>query len=145
MEIVQFGPLTVVGSKVTADWKGLWVEMPKAWRAFLARRNEIKHRASDRFVDISLSEEEGEYNQLIGAEVSAVEDIPADMIAVEIPAQKYVHEHHMGPAAEIAATFGKMYAWARENHLAVDTFKVDIGYTFDGKESEHDLYVRIAE
>lgn len=38
----------------------------------------------------------------------------------------------------------KMYDWAEENGLSPDDFKIDIGYTLDGNESAHELFVRIS-
>lgn len=51
---------------------------------------------------------------------------------------------HAFRIAGIAATFGAMYAWAREQGLAVSEFRIDVGYTPSGVETEHDLYVGLS-
>lgn len=143
MKIVQKAPFKVVGIKVVANWEDLWVEMPKAWQKFISRHQEIQRRVSKTFIDISLDKEGQTYTQLIGSEVSDFEAIPEGMVGIEIPAQTYIHYRHEGPVKEIAASFGKMHAWADENRYAVDDFKVDIGYTEEGQEQEHDLFIRL--
>ena len=143
MKIIERAALTVVGIPVHAAWTELWTEMPKAWRVFIARHAELEGRVSDRLLDISLEKRGERYSQLIGAEVASVGVVPAGMISVEIPAQRYIHHQHRGPTAGIAVSFGAIYDWARDNGHAADDFKLDVGYTAFGDELEHDLFVRI--
>lgn len=141
MEIVEKEALIVVGLPVTARWQDLWVEMPRAWRELLARHAEIEHPKGGIFVDVSLEKVGDQYLQLVGAQVSRVDQIPSGMRAIEIPAQQYVHHKHVGPVAGIAETFGKIYDWAQQNGHAAGDFKIDLGYTLQGDEIEHDLHV----
>lgn len=143
MEIVELDELTMVGDPVRAGWRELWVEMPKAWQHFIARHHEIEVRNGVTFADVSLEKVDDAYLQLISARVSRVQRIPDGMRAVEIPAQPFIHFKHVGPVTEIAASFGKMYEWARENGHAAGDFKVDFGYTAEGDERAHDLYVAL--
>lgn len=143
MEIVELEALTVVGLPVRARWQELWVEMPKAWREFAAKHTAIEYRSSDTFIDVSLEKSGDEYLQLICTRVSRVGRVPNGMRAIEIPAQRYVYYRHVGPARTIAESFGKMYDWAREYGHPVGEFKVDIGYTLQGDETEHDLYIGV--
>lgn len=139
MQIVQRDALTVVGLPVRASWQDLWTVMPARWKQFVARAHEIAHRVDEVFVDASLDQKDGEYRQLICAEVSQVEELPEGMIAVEIPGQSYLHHQHTGSLAGIADTFGAIYAWAEERGLAASSFKLDVGY--GAGDRAHDLYV----
>lgn len=141
MKIVEHPAMLCVGIAVRADWRSLWTEMPRAWRRLFARRGDIEHRQGDVFMDISLDKRGDEYLQLVCARVSRADYVPDGMRAVEVPAQSYVYHRHRGPAAGIAESFGRMYAWARESGYDAGEFKLDIGYTPQGDERPHDLYV----
>lgn len=144
MELVTRQGFKVVGIRVVADWEGLWVEVPRAWAAFIERHEEIGRRAGGGFIDLSQGEKGGEYTQLICAEVEEFGEIPAGMVGLEVPTGRYIRHRHEGSVQEIAASFGEMYAWAREHGVAAGAFKVDQGYTKDGREQGHDLYVGVA-
>lgn len=135
--------MIVVGLRVQADWQDLWRTMPQAWRELIARSSEIPHRVSDTLMDVSVCVDCGNYTQLIGAAVEQTGDIPSGMSAVHIQPATYLYARHSGPVTEIAKTFGRMYEWARANSVDLDEFKLDEGYTAEGTEQEHDLYVRV--
>ncbi len=141
MHIVEMGPMTVVGIPVRARWEELWVKMPQVWREFRARYTEIEHRYSDGLIDVSLDQNADEYLQLVCARVTKGSQVPKGMRMIEIPSQRFVHHRHVGPVKEIAEGFGKMYQWAIEEGHPAGEFKIDIGYTVNGNEIEHDLYV----
>lgn len=141
MEIIERDALTVVGLPVRATWETLWTEMPKAWQQFIDRHTEIAHPVGETFVDVSLDKNGDEYLQLVGAPVTQVTRIPEGMHAIEIPAQPYIHHRHVGPTTGIADTFGRMYDWAEQHGHDAGTFKLDVGYTAEGDEREHDLFV----
>ena len=143
MEIVQKDAFKVVGIKVVADWENLGVEMPEAWQKFISRHTEIKHKVNNVFINVSLARDGDVYTQLICSEVSAFADIPQGMVPVELPGQAYIHHRHVGPVNDIATSFVRMYQWADDNGHAVDEFKLDIGYTSDGREQEHNLFIRV--
>lgn len=144
MTLVDRGPMTVVGLPIRAVWDDLWTEVPKAWETLFARLAEIQHRLDDRLIDVSLTKTGNEYLQLVGAHVSQVRRIPEGMCAVSIPPHRFIYNRHVGPVQDIAESFGTMYAWAREHAHSAGAFKVDIGYTVDGDELEHDLYIALA-
>jgi len=143
MELVHRPGFVAVGLRVEADWKGLWREMPAAWRELHERAGEIRHRATDVLMDISVSVDCGCCTQLIGAEVAHADDVPDGMTAVHVPAGTYLHTRHTGSLPEIAETFRRMYEWGHKNGVRLDEFKVDSGYTAGGAEPYHDLYVRV--
>ncbi len=131
----------VIGLPVHATWQALWTEVPRTWEEFVGRRAEVDDAIGETFIDVSLDQTGDEYLQLVGLEVSRVDCIPAEMLAVEIPAQRYVFHKHIGPTSEIAGTFGRMYDWARQHDHDAGQFKIDIGYTVAGDEREHDLFI----
>lgn len=141
MEIIEKQALIVVGLPVRANWPELYIEMPKAWELFRARYTEIAYRQDGTFVDVSLDKIGEEYLQLVCTRVSQVGPIPSGMRAIKIPAQQYVHHRHIGPIISIAESFGRIYDWAREHGHPVSQLKVDSGYTVEGDELEHNLYV----
>lgn len=143
VEIVEKGPVRVVGIEVNAPWRELWTEVPKAWQLLRARAGEIAHRSGEVFLDVSVEVRDGVYRQIVGAEVSAIERVPEGMVGLEIPAQRYLRYRHEGTLEAIAESFAKMYAWGRERGHALDEFKLDVGYTLEGGERTHDLYVRV--
>ena len=145
MEIVEEGPVHLVGIEVTANWENLQIEMPKAWRTLFARYEQIKNRMGDDFMDVSLSAEDDQYIQLVAAQVFAFEDVPSDMMELDLPPQKYVYTVHSGPVEEIAKTFEEMYGWAKEHDIGVGDFKIDRGYRPEGDEKQHELYIRVVE
>lgn len=143
MKLVQKDSFKAVGIKVVANWDNLWIEMPRVWKEFVLRYAEIKNRIDDTFIDISLQKEGDEFIQLVCAEVLVIEDVPQGMVGLEIPSQRYIYFRHVGPVAQITTSFGKMHEWADKNGQAVDDFKLDRGYTKEGLEQEHDLFIRI--
>lgn len=145
MQIVEREGSRVVGIQVVADWKNLWTEVPQAWKQLFERADEIRDRTAETFVDVSLEMNDGVYTELVGAEVNEAGTVPEGMVQVELPTRRYVHLRHEGPVAGIADAFGRMHAWADENEITTDDFKIDRGYTPGGDETVHDLYVRLAD
>lgn len=143
MEIVEKTAFKVVGIKVTADWEKLHIEMPKAWRRFISKIEDIPQRKTDVMMDISLEKSGHLYTQLICVEVNRYEPTPEGMIGLHIPAQKYIHHQHAGSVYDIAASFGKMYQWAKTNGYRAGDFKLDMGYLADGSEDTHELHIKI--
>jgi len=141
VRIVEKGAFQVIGIEVVAPWRDLWTEVPRAWQQLRARVVEIAHRTSEVLLDVSVEERAGVYRQVVGAEVSTLEFVPEGMVGLEVPAQRYLHFRHEGPLEAIAESFGAMYAWGREQGHRLGAFKLDLGYTHEGGESEHDLYV----
>jgi len=143
--IVNKGAFTLVGIPVRAHWEALWTEMPRAWGNWFTRYNEVKGKTGPTSIDASLAVQDGEYFQLIGAEVSEAHDVPSDMIWVDIPPKRYVFTEHQGPLEAIADSFGAMYKWAQNKGHKVGDFKLDIGYTPSGNESLHQLYIELLD
>jgi predicted transcriptional regulator YdeE len=145
MQIVDRPAFRVIGLPVTAPWEALWTVMPNAWATFFGRRHEIPGVRTETNMDISVGHRDGVYEQLIATEVDANAVPPPGMRALEVPAHRYLHHWHTGSLAGIALSFGTMYEWAAAQGIGVDQFKLDMGYTAKGQESEHDLYIRLAD
>ena len=143
MEIIKKGPLEIAGIKVTADWEKLHIEMPKAWKRFIGQLEHIADRKSDIMMDVSLEKSGHFYTQMICVEVKQNHNLPEGMAAIHIPARKYLYYQHHGTVYDIAASFGKMYDWAKSNGYKTGDFKLDQGYLADGSEDTHDLYIQI--
>lgn len=143
MKVVEKVEMTVIGIKITRDWKGLIRDMPLKWEEFKSRLVYINQRKSDVMMDISLEEKNTMYTQCICVEVPYDAEIPEGMEKITIPSARYLHHNHVGSLASIAETFGKMYQYGKESGLDLDTMKIDMGYTTSGNESTHDLYIKL--
>lgn len=143
VDVVRKASFKVVGVQVIARWNQLWELMPDAWNDFVTRYADIKNRVSHAFMDLTLGRHGDEFTQLICCEVTSFDDIPPGMVAVEIPDQDYIHLRHDGPIARINAAFGEMHDWAYARDYTLDDFRFDAGYSPDGQDNEHDLYVRL--
>lgn len=141
MEIRQLETFKLVGIKVEADWRHLATEMPAAWQVIRARQTEIKDRVDNDFLDVCLQKQGEIYTQFVSVEVSHFASIPEGMSAIEIPACQYIYHLHTRSEDQIAATFGAMYAWAQQNGIAVDEFKID--RTSSNTQAEHHLFIRV--
>lgn len=145
MKLVEEKSFKVVGIKVESDWRGLHIEMPKAWQEVIKRANEIENRDSAYFFDICLQLVGDEFTQLVGCEVSDLEKIPEGMTGVEVPAATYVYYRHVQPVTEMANSFADMYEWAKTHGYTADPTDFKIQKSSFGDEEEHHLYIRVLE
>lgn len=144
MEIVELGETVVVGIEVVADFGQLRSEMPAAWRELFSRQDELPASGKGVFVEASNHLGDGRYRETIGA-VAVVADIPVpDGMAVAVlPGGRFVHHRHDGSMATITGGFQAIYDWAAEQGLTLGNRKLDVGYTADGVQQPHELYVDI--
>ncbi len=146
MEIVELGALIVVGMDVQTTFQGLWRAVPRAWNVLFDSASEIRHRVAPTFVDVRVEVVDGIHHQVVGAEVSAVDDpVPEGMRAIELPASRYVHHRHEGSITAIPSAFEDMIDWVRSERIIIGDVRIDRGYTRGFHERVHDLYLRIAE
>lgn len=141
MKLVDWKEMIIVGIPVSAQWRGLWEQVPKAWARLFEQVAVLEEIGAGPFVDVSLEEIDSVYSQLIGVPLKDGGRIPDGFKAVCIPAQKLLHHRHIGDVKDIANSFGEMYSWADKQGLRLSAFKLDLGYTMRGDETEHDLYV----
>ena len=144
MEIVELGETVVIGIEVVADFGQLRSDMPAAWRELFSRQDELPASGTGVFVEASNHLGDGRYRETIGA-VAVVADVsvPDGMGMALIPGGSFVHHRHDGSVATIADGFQTIYDWAAEQGLALGNRKLDVGYTADGVEQPHELYVDI--
>lgn len=145
MKVVTLPKITLIGIEVKAHWKELHQKMPEAWEQLFTRKEELTNRTTDTYTEISVNVKDEIYTQIVGSEVKAGQPVPAGMTSLQIPKQSYLHFHHNGQLTEITGSFGKMYQWAENNHLAADEFKIDRGYLPGLPDSPHDLYIKIVK
>ena len=144
MEIVELGETVVVGIEVVADFDQLRSEMPAAWRELFSRQDELPASGKGVFVEASNHLGDGRYRETIGA-VAVVEGspVPDGMAVALLPGGRFVHHRDDGAVATIADGFQAIYDWAAEQGLALGNRKLDVGYTADGVQQPHELYVDI--
>lgn len=144
MEIVELGETVVIGIEVVADFAQLRSEMPAAWRELFSRQDELPGSSTGVFVEASHHLGDGRYRETIGA-VAVVADVPVPhgLAMTLLPGGSFVHHRHDGSVAPIAGGFQTIYDWAAEQGLALGNRKLDVGYTADGVEQPHELYVDI--
>lgn len=141
MELVDHKETYVAGVIVHAHWQRLFEEVPKAWQSLfdqVGRLSEVRPRT---FVNVCLLADEGTYLQLVGFAISSGREVPHGLKAIHVPTQRLLHHTHDGPVSAIAASFGAMYRWGEEHGVKLSEFKLDFGYTPNGNESRHELYV----
>lgn len=141
MERIAFDGMKVAGLCVRAPWQALWEVMPRTWQRLYERAGELESVRCGPFLNASLAVDGEDYLQLVGCPVNEIEAVPDGLAIAEIPAQTLLRHEHRGPLAEIAASFGILLDQARENGLDPGDFKLDLGYTPDGSELSHELYV----
>jgi len=144
MEIVERGETAVIGIEVVAYFDQLRSEIPAAWRELFSRQVELHALGAGAFVEASSHLGDGLYREIIGA-VAVVVDVPVPegMTVAFLPGGRYVHHRHEGSVATITGGFQSVYDWAAEQGLTLGNRKLDVGYTADGVQQPHELYVDI--
>ncbi|MBM6618040.1 GyrI-like domain-containing protein [Bacillus suaedaesalsae] len=144
MKIVELDSFKVVGLKVVSHWSGLSAMMPNAWQQIHQRVDELTNRTSPYFYDICLQLVGEDFTQLVGCEVSNLEEVPHDMEGYEILPASYIYSHHTLPVEQMYETFQSMYTWANENGYTIDPTDFKIQKTSMSSEEEgHHLFLRI--
>lgn len=144
MEIVELGETAVIGIEVVADFGQLRSEMPAAWRELFSRQDELPTPGTGVFVEASNHLGDGRYSETIGAVADVVDvPVPDGMAMTLLPCGRFVHHRHYGSVATIAGGFQTIYDWAAKQGLTLGNRKLDVGYTSDGVQQPHELYVDI--
>ena len=89
-KIVRRPAFTVVGLKYRG--KNEHEEIPALWSKFWPRHAEIHHRVEPVWsygVEDNFDAATGEFDYIAGVAVTDASDVPADMVAVTVPAQTY--------------------------------------------------------
>lgn len=144
MRRIQTDAFQVVGIKVVASWSKLFKEMPEAWRRLFKHLPEIEHHELP-CVDISYGVENGIYTQYVAVPVNELGNYPDFMEVVTVPEMTALHHEHKGDLTEIPNAFSAMYEFADNRGWETDEFKLDFGFTPNGSEKSHDLYIRLTK
>lgn len=152
MEIVERDEIVVIGIEVVANFGQLHSAVPAAWHELFSRQDELPGTGTGVFVEASTHLGEGSYREVIGvvavgAEVTVPATVPVTvpegMAVAIIPGGKFVHHRHDGSEATIATGFQAIYDWAADQQLTLGNHKLDVGYTDDGGQHPHELYVDV--
>lgn len=144
MDIVTREEEIFVGIPCESDWQGLWEAMPNTWRSFFDRYEDIQYRKAHWMCDLSLAVNQDKYLQLVSCPVEQLAALPEGMCAVKLAAQSYLYHPHTGELSHIAQCFAAMYQFAEQHHIPTTALKLDMGYTPQGKEACHHLYIALS-
>ncbi len=149
MRLVVIPGCRLIGLYFDASWNELSFEVHRAWDRLFTRSLEIPKRIGDQFVRVSLWENDGLHGEFVGSTVASAVHVPKGFRSLDIHSAKFVYEACSGTAMAVGETFGTMYAWARQNSLGTDEYRIDSGYRAPSDLSvvtrQHDLYVRLSE
>jgi predicted transcriptional regulator YdeE len=141
VEIIGHEGMTIAGLLVHAPWQELRLAVPEQWRRVFAATMQYANLRQMPHIDVCLGCVDGSFMQLLGVPVGSALPLPDHFEAVHIPPQRVLHHRHEGPVSEITRSFGDMYSWASERSLPVGEFRLDYGYTEQGNECTHELFI----
>ena len=129
--------------------------IPELWARFVPRLHEIPHRHGMNTFGVCVdadpdSVEEAGFTYIAGVEVERIDAIPADMIALTIPAGTYAVFTHSGHIARLSDTVRQIWGvWlpaSRHRHVARPDFEAyDARWDPATGLGEIDIYVPIAD
>jgi predicted transcriptional regulator YdeE len=115
MKIKTRDELHLVGYRITAPIEELSTKVPEANERMLASLDEVDGRTGEHLLSVTLGVEDGIYTQFVGVEVEADAAPPQDMERLDLPAARWVHFAHHGPAEGIGSSIYTMRQWADQN------------------------------
>ncbi|WP_407642009.1 GyrI-like domain-containing protein [Cytobacillus massiliigabonensis] len=139
MSIKELDELKLVGFRVLCSGDQYISEIPKASLHLSKRISEVKHVINPLqqfgafFVENKTAEEDGYW---VGVEVKAFEDIPADMVTITVPSQRYASVRHIGPNNKIMEAYGFLHNWIEENNYTRLKNSWHIEKFYDWKDTE---------
>ena len=141
MQIVVREPAFVVGVEVEAPFGDLAELVPRAWRDLFAVPG-LPRPPDGRYAELSRYRGAGRYRELVGILLpDGTASPPEGTTSGEVPAGRWLRHVHTGPVTAIGEAFGAMHEEARRLGLAVGDVKLDVGYTRDGADGPHELFV----
>jgi predicted transcriptional regulator YdeE len=142
VQVVEREAMHLSGLTTRGPLSELPMTVPPLWREVFARHD-------GESVLAELSEEPGDGLHVITVGVlSRAPDgkgVARDGEGVVVPAGRWLHHEHRGPLAEIGQTYGEMFRNASTAGLRVTDLKLDVGYSVDGSEEKHDLFLFVSE
>lgn len=155
-KIIKKAAFHVIGYSIVANLQE--INEKKLGKQTLAKLKEnaanIKHKSSDDIYLIQLYPMKEDFNankdaftQIIGYEVSEIEDIPEEAIHHHVPAHEYVLYTHQGLESDLHKTYDYLYGeWLEENNywpVGYDFERWDERYKPEDPSNEIDLYVAV--
>ncbi|WP_330163570.1 GyrI-like domain-containing protein [Paenibacillus woosongensis] len=112
MKIVELNAKKLVGIRVVCPSDQYVSEIPRAAVQLRERLGEIEEvvnpaRLIGAFVAGDFSEEEDGY--WVCVEVDEMKEVPAGMVSIVVPGQKYAVLRHTGPNTEISNSYKKLH------------------------------------
>ncbi|MGL4392753.1 MAG: GyrI-like domain-containing protein [Fusobacteriaceae bacterium] len=152
--VIDRGEIKIVGIKGSFKIENGSVEIPKLWKNFFDRINEIKNFADDRCYGVATKIGEDFYEEIVGREVKSLEEVPAGMETIILKPNKYLVFTHTGklvkPNGEslVKETYDNLYSKIIPNSgfMLADNFNFecyDYRFKHDDDFSMFDIYVPI--
>jgi len=138
VEIIERETVHLLGPSLTTDLADLPVEVPALWR-----RAFEGHEDPDSIL-AELDEEQPEGSGYAYRITAGVLLPGPTEETTEVPAGRWLHHRHHGPAEDIGATYESMFEHAADQGIALTGLRLDVGYRADGSETTHDLYLQLA-
>ncbi|MBD7963624.1 GyrI-like domain-containing protein [Fictibacillus norfolkensis] len=138
--------IKLVGLRVLCEGNQYIHEIPKASTALRSQLQSIQHVVDSSkqigafVVDAQTKQEDGYW---VCVEVEKYEDVPADMVELTIPPQKYAVTKHIGRNDEIKNSYEILHNWIQKNGYIrlLKNWHIEIFHTFNvGDQLEIDLY-----
>lgn len=123
--ILELPTFHVVGFTFTAPYNAraeAGVLVPRLWMQLLGRLDEIPH-CVDPSVRLGLSRHgPSAFTYYLGLQVARLDQVPADMVSLTVPAHRYARFLHVGSMERerVDATFLNGFAWIKARGLARD-------------------------
>ncbi len=97
---------------------GKVIGIPIQWEAFMATHyGPIPHRVDGIPIGIQTpADDEGGFDYICAAEVTAFSNVPRDLLKVEIPARRYVVFEHRGHVSTVFDTYAAIWNEALDEH-----------------------------
>ncbi|MFC5407633.1 GyrI-like domain-containing protein [Cohnella soli] len=148
MKMIELKGMMLVGIRIVCPSDQYAIEIPKAAIQLKNRLNEITGIVNcDGFIGAFVVEElsEADDGYWVCVEVDMFGEIPAGMVTLTIPAQKYAMIRHSGPNTSIHDTYESLHRWEAEQGLErlKGAWHLEISrkwYEANSDEIEIDLY-----
>lgn len=156
--VVTKKAFTIVGYQIKANLQE--IEEQGLGKQTLARLKEnvelVKNKVGEQIILVQVYDMKPDFDpmvdpftQIIGYEISEVEDVQEDMTIHTVPENNYVTATHKGLEAELPRTYNYLYGtWMTMNHFQPVGYDFEIWdkrYKPEKPENEIDVYVAITD
>ncbi|MQR97220.1 GyrI-like domain-containing protein [Fictibacillus phosphorivorans] len=128
--------IKLVGLRVLCEGDQYIHEIPKASTALQSQLPSIQHVVDPSkqigafIVDASTVQEDGYW---VCVEVENFENVPAGMVTLTIPPQRYASIQHVGRNEEIKDTYERLHKWTQKNGYVrlLNNWHIEVFYSFN--------------